>query len=48
MFKRKAMVLALKLFEETGDKYYLELGRKFYDWIDKYLKVLNEGLFGTP
>ncbi len=40
----KAMVLALKLFEETGDKYYLELGRKFYDWIDKYLKDPERGI----
>jgi len=34
----KAMVLALKLYEATGDPYYLETGKKFYDWIDKYLK----------
>lgn len=40
----KAMVLALKLFEATGDIYYLELGRKFYDWIDKYLKDPERGV----
>ncbi len=34
----KAMVLALKLYEATGDNYYLETGKKFYHWIDKYLK----------
>lgn len=34
----KALVLALKLYEATGDLYYLETGRRFYDWMDRYLK----------
>jgi len=34
----KAMVLALKLHEATGDDYYLETGKRFYDWIWKYLR----------
>lgn len=33
----KAMVLALKLYEATGDVYYLETGKRFYRWIWKYL-----------
>lgn len=34
----KALVLALKLYAATGDVYYLETGRRFYDWMNKYLK----------
>ncbi|ULB33529.1 AGE family epimerase/isomerase [Proteiniphilum propionicum] len=34
----KALVLALKLYEATGDRYYLDLGKHFYDWMDRYLK----------
>lgn len=34
----KAMVLALKLYKETGDEYYLENGKRFYEWIWKYLR----------
>lgn len=34
----KAMVLALKLYDATGDAYYLETGRRFYGWIWKYLR----------
>lgn len=34
----KALVLALKLYEATGDIYYLDLGKRFYDWMDRYLK----------
>lgn len=33
----KAMVLALKLHEATGDEYYLETGERIYRWIRKYL-----------
>lgn len=40
----KAMVLALKLYEATGDTYYLETGRKFYEWFDKYLKDPERGV----
>ena len=40
----KAMVLALKLYEATGDEYYLETGRKFYDWMDRYLKDPERGV----
>lgn len=40
----KAMVLALKLFEATNDNYYLEVGKKFYNWIDKYLKDPERGV----
>lgn len=40
----KAMVLSLKLYEATGDPYYLETGTKFYDWIDKYLKDPENGV----
>lgn len=40
----KAMVLALKLYEATGDKYYLETGLRFYNWIDKYLKDPERGV----
>lgn len=30
----KAMLLALNLYDATGDDYYLVTGRRFYDWID--------------
>ena len=40
----KAMVLALKLYEATKDEYYLEVGKKFYHWIDKYLKDPERGV----
>ncbi len=40
----KAMVLALKLYEATKDPYYLETGKKFYNWIDKYLKDPENGV----
>lgn len=40
----KAMVLALKLYEATADPYYLETGKKFYNWIDKYLKDPENGV----
>ena len=40
----KAMVLALKLYEATGDSYYLETGKKFYFWMDKYLKDPERGI----
>ena len=40
----KAMVLALKLYEATKDNYYLEVGKKFYHWIDKYLKDPERGV----
>ena len=38
------MVLALKLYEATKDEYYLEVGKKFYHWIDKYLKDPERGV----
>lgn len=34
----KALVLALKLYEATEDIYYLEIGKRFYHWIWKYLR----------
>lgn len=40
----KAMVLALKLYEATGDSYYLETGKRFYRWFDKYLKDPDRGV----
>lgn len=40
----KAMVLALKLYEATGDHYYLETGKRFYRWFDKYLKDPDRGV----
>lgn len=40
----KALVLALKLYEATQDVYYLEVGKKFYNWIDKYLKDPERGV----
>lgn len=33
----KALVLAMKLHEATGDSYYLETGKRFYRWMRKYL-----------
>ncbi|TWV15418.1 glycosyl hydrolase family 76 [Bacteroidaceae bacterium HV4-6-C5C] len=39
-----AMVLALKLYGATQDEYYLEVGKKFYNWIDKYLKDPQKGV----
>lgn len=40
----KALVLALKLYEATQDVYYLEVGKRFYNWIDKYLKNPELGI----
>ena len=40
----KALVLALKLYEATSDRYYLETGLRFYNWIDKYLKDPERGV----
>lgn len=40
----KALVLALKLYEATGDTYYLDLSKKFYNWMDKYLKDTERGV----
>lgn len=40
----KAMVLALKIYEATQDEYYLETGKKFYNWFDKYLKDPDRGV----
>ena len=34
----KALVLAMKLYEATSDVYYLETGKRFYNWIWKYLR----------
>lgn len=34
----KATVLALKIYEATNDKEYLETGKRFYDWMMKYLR----------
>lgn len=34
----KAMLTALKLYQATGDKYYLVTGQRFYDWMCKYLQ----------
>lgn len=33
----KALVLAVKLYEQTGDKYYLQSAKAIYDWMMKYL-----------
>jgi len=33
----KALVLAMKLYKETQDEYYLETGRRIYNWMQKYL-----------
>lgn len=40
----KALVLALKLYEATNDKYYLELGKRFYSWMDENLKDTERGV----
>lgn len=40
----KAMVLALKIYKATNDPYYLETGKKFYVWMDKYLKDAERGV----
>lgn len=34
----KALVLALKLYQSTREKEYLEQGIRFYDWMNKYLR----------
>lgn len=34
----KATVLALKLYEATKDEQYLEKGKRFYNWMMKYLR----------
>lgn len=34
----KAMLTALKLYQATGDDYYLTVGQRFYDWMCKYLQ----------
>ncbi|MBS1524120.1 MAG: hydrolase [Bacteroidetes bacterium] len=39
-----AMLVALKLYEATGDKAYLEWGERFYNWMLTTLKAPN-GLF---
>ena len=38
----KAMVLALKLYDATNDRAYLDLGQRFFCWIDSYL--VNDSL----
>jgi len=35
----KATVLALKIYEQTKDKYYLDWGLKFYNWMHSHLKA---------
>lgn len=35
----KATVLALKLYEQTHDKYYLDWGLKFYNWMHSHLRA---------
>lgn len=40
----KATVLALKLYEATGDKYYLDWGKKFYGWM--YSNLRDSSDFG--
>lgn len=34
----KALVLLVKLYEATGDEYYLETGKRFYEWINRHLR----------
>jgi uncharacterized protein YyaL (SSP411 family) len=34
----KATVLALKIYEQTKDKYYLDWGMKFYNWMYTHLR----------
>ncbi|PKB18835.1 glycoside hydrolase family 76 protein [Flavobacterium sp. 5] len=35
----KATVLALKIYEQTHDKYYLDWGLKFYNWMYTHLRA---------
>jgi uncharacterized protein YyaL (SSP411 family) len=35
----KATVLALKIYEQTNDKYYLNWGLKFYNWMHSHLRA---------
>jgi len=35
----KATVFALKLYEQTHDKYYLDWGLKFYNWMHSHLRA---------
>ncbi|REG94791.1 glycoside hydrolase family 76 protein [Flavobacterium aquicola] len=35
----KAAVLALKIYEQTHDKYYLDWGLKFYNWMHSHLRA---------
>lgn len=35
----KATVLALKIYEQTKDKYYLDWGLKFYNWMHSHLRA---------
>lgn len=35
----KATVLALKMYEQTKDKYYLDWGLKFYNWMHSHLRA---------
>ena len=40
----KATVLALKIYEQTKDKYYLDWGLKFYNWMYTHLRA-EEGIY---
>ena len=40
----KATVLALKIYEQTKDKYYLDWGLKFYNWMHTHLRA-EEGIY---
>lgn len=40
----KATVLALKIYEQTKDAYYLDWGLKFYDWMYTHLRA-KEGIY---
>lgn len=40
----KATVLALKIYEQTKDKYYLDWGLKFYNWMFTHLRA-KEGIY---
>lgn len=40
----KATVLALKIYEQTHDKYYLDWGLKFYNWMYKHLRS-DQGIY---
>lgn len=35
----KATVLALKIYEQTHDKYYLDWGLKFYNWMHSHIRA---------